>query len=501
LKNNLKKWFGVVKRTLKSIGNSKRTIVFVVGSFVCFQNTFAQETQSTDNYAGLQNPDQQSQKEEGATQKEGVTRSPISDIGNEFQNSIRFFNNRFRVDNDVAQVTMVFFREEGSSPIVLVRPDGSKVFIEDDEENDQLLWFETQTYDMISIQKPMPGPWQAVGDILEGSKVMVIADITLNAQAIPRNIYSGETIKQTVILENEGKQVDFSPFRDVVSISIDFVSNNNPNYENFGLGTRPIARFQDNGEGLDEAAADGVFTGQFNLDIPSGEWRPTFSIRTPMYNRERVNDTVMLHPNPISIDAKISEAEQGNHIITVDADAQHINMNSLVLDGKVTYPNGDIDNITMTETNDSIKVIKVINESYGIYRVKLTAFATTVDGREIILNVPEYSFLTFAPPPPEPPPIEAMASTPGLEPIVIPDNKVAANEWSAADILRTAISINLLILIFGGIGIFLVLNKRKYPDDHIMLQCKDFVLSVLEMLKSRISKITKKDASGDKVKT
>ncbi len=404
----------------------------------------------------------------------------IVTIGTDFQNSVLFLNNRFRVDSDVDEVTMVFFRDRGSAPIVLVRPDGSKLFIENDEKDTNVRWFETETYDMIMIKKPMPGPWQAVGQVLAGSKVMIIADIVLAAEPIPSNIYSGEIIKQTAVLKNDGKQVDFSPFRDVVSLTIDFVSNNNPNYENFGLGSRTIARFQDNGEGLDEVAADGVFTGQFNLSIPSGEWRPTFGIRTPMYNREQINETVILHPNPIIINIEVDETNEAEHLISVDTDSDHIKLDSLLLDGNVTHPNGEIDKITMTETNDLVKLIKVKNDGFGIYRIKLTAFATTNDGREVIINVPEHTFFTTAPPEPEPDLGQNNASMPFTPPIVMIPPKVS---WTSTDTISFIIAINLFIFVFGGIGIFLVLNMRKYPNDHIMLRCKLACSELFDKLK------------------
>jgi uncharacterized protein (TIGR03503 family) len=412
---------------------------------------------------------------------------PIVSLGTDFQNSVLLLNNRFRVDSDVDEVTMVFFRDRGSAPVVLVRPDGSKLFIENDEEDPNVQWYETQTYDMITIKKPMPGPWQAVGQVLEGSKVMVIADIVLDAQPIPRHIYSGEIIKQTAVLKNNGKQVDFSPFRDVVSLTIDFVSNNNPNYENFGLGSRTIARFQDNGEGLDEIAGDGVFTGQFNLSIPSGEWRPTFIIRTPMYNREQINETVILHPNPIFINVNVDETNEADHVIMVDTDGKHIKLDSLLLDGKVTHPNGDTDNVTMTETNDLVKVIKVKNNGFGIYRIKLTAFATTADGREVIINVPEHTFVTIAPPEPEPIPIptlEPSVNNTSLEPVPRIAMTPEKDTWTATDTVSFIIAINLFILVFGGIGIFLVLNKRKYPNDHVMLRSKLAYFTLMDKLKN-----------------
>ncbi|WP_226988982.1 TIGR03503 family protein [Brumicola pallidula] len=488
MKNNLKKWFGVANQHNKIFHCSAHAALLFASLCMFVPKIHAQEDRSPERDLLLQNP----AKEIPPLKRDTP---PIVPLGTDFQNSVLLLNNRFRVDSDVDEVTMVFFRDRGSAPVVLVRPDGSKIFIENDEEDPNVQWYETQTYDMISIKKPMPGPWQAVGQVLEGSKVMVIADIVLDAQPIPRNIYSGEIIKQTAVLKNNGKQVDFSPFRDVVSLTIDFVSNNNPNFENFGLGTRTIARFQDNGEGLDEIAGDGVFTGQFNLSIPSGEWRPTFGIRTPLYNREQINETVILHPNPIFINVKVDETNEAEHVIMIDTDSKHIKLDSLLLDGKVTHPNGDTDNVTMTETNDLVKVIKVKNTGFGIYRIKLTAFATTADGREVIINVPEHTFVTIAPPEPEPiPTLELEVNDTSKEPAQPISMTLPIDMWTATDTVSFIIAINLFIFVFGGIGIFLVLNKRKYPNDHIILRCKLACFTLLDKLKNLRKSKLKSDA-------
>jgi uncharacterized protein (TIGR03503 family) len=475
LKNNLKKWSGAANQ-YNSILHHDVYAILLIG-FLCLfvPEGNAQENRLPERDLLLQSPELEKAKPKRDN-------SAIVTIGTDFQNSVLFLNNRFRVDSDVDEVTMVFFRERGSAPIVLVRPDGSKLFIENDEKDTNVRWFETETYDMIMIKKPMPGPWQAVGQVLAGSKVMVIADIVLAAEPIPSNIYSGEIIKQTAVLKNDGKQVDFSPFRDVVSLTIDFVSNNNPNYENFGLGSRTIARFQDNGEGLDEVAGDGIFTGQFNLSIPSGEWRPTFGIKTPMYNREQINETVILHPNPIIINVEVDETNEAEHIIRVDTDSSHIKLDSLLLDGNATHPNGATDKITMTETNNLVKLIKVKNNGFGIYRIKLTAFATTIDGREVIINVPEHTFVTRAPP--EPPPESEVSQNQTVIPFTPTVIMTVPNDsLTSTDTVSYIIAINLFMFVFGGIGIFLVLNKRKYPNDHIVLRCKQVLTELFDKLK------------------
>ena len=120
--------------------------------------------------------------------------NPISKIDNRFTNDISLLNNRFRIDYQVKEVTMVFFREYGSAPIVLVQPDGAKLF-QYTADGDKVTWFDSPTYDMINIKDPMPGPWQALGDVMSDSRIMVISNLSLVTNALPDELFSGEIIK------------------------------------------------------------------------------------------------------------------------------------------------------------------------------------------------------------------------------------------------------------------------------------------------------------------
>ena len=438
---------------------------------------------------------------------------PVVAIGSEYENSIQLLNNRFRVDNDVDEVTMIFFREQGSAPIVLVKPDGSKLSLVLGRENKDFIWFETDTYDMITIKNPMPGPWQAVGQILPESKIMVIADIGLNVQPIPSPVYSGESIKQTASLTNAGQPIDFTAFRDVITLNIDFVSANNPNYENFGLGARRVASFQDNGTGFDEYGADGIFTGQFDLSIPPGEWRPTFSVVTPMYTREIVNQDVVLLPSPIIIDVILDKTEEvnesgetvqlekGSHIITIDVDRDQIDMRTLIYDGTIRYPNGDTENVSFTYANDKVKSIEVLNNDYGTFRFKMTAYATNVMGRDIVLDVPEFSFTTEAPPPPPPEPteeeLEAIAEA-AAEAEAKRLAEIEANRpMTTQEIIIAALMVNSAIIVIGGIGLFLFLNIRNNPSDHLFIKAKSKFMLLVDQLKNLKKKKDKTEGEAD----
>lgn len=359
-------------------------LVFVGLLFVNAHNAIAQSDEGA-----------MSEGEMVATETEA---SPLRELGDDYHNSIKLLQNRFRIDYKVDEITVVFFREFGSAPVVLVQPDGSKIFsTQADGEN--IFWYDANTYDMISIKNPTPGPWQAVGQILPESRVMVLSDIRLHAEQLPPMIFSGEILKQTAFLTNGDQPINYSEFRDVVDLTIELTSTNNPNFNNFGADSEIVATFVDNGLGMDEAPLDGTFTGQFNLAIAAGEWRPVFRVSTPMFTREQIDEPLVLHPNPVEISVELDGGGDGYHKLLIDAKRDLVDISSLLVDGKIRFPNGDIQNFSLTELTDTTREHLVVNYESGVFRVKLTAYGKTVNGRDFILDVPEYTFVSEDPVP------------------------------------------------------------------------------------------------------
>ncbi|UAA37231.1 TIGR03503 family protein [Paraneptunicella aestuarii] len=420
--------------------------------------------------AFAQESDQEYNANKQKTAVEQVDTTPLREIGSEYHNGIRLLQNRFRIDYKVDEITMVFFRKFGSAPIVLVRPDGSKIFLSQAEEND-VEWYDSTTYDMIRMKNPTPGPWQAVGQILPGSRVMVLSDIELQAEPLPTVLFSGEILKQTAYLTNGGKPIDYAEFRDVVKLNMEFVSTNNPNFNNFGAQTQTIATFEDNGKGMDERPLDGTFTGQFNLTIPAGEWKPIFTVSTPMFTREQVSEPIILHENPIKVDVKLDDTGSGYHKLMVDADREMVDMGSLLVDGKIRYPNGDVQNFSITRVSNDVRTYDVVNFEYGIFRVKLTAYGNTIDGRDFILDVPEFTFFAEEPELPAGAPPKQIESIPedalSAEALALQEMKrinqpvVEDDSMSTSTLVKLIIGINLGIIIIGAGVIWFIVSRKK----------------------------------------
>ena len=99
-------------------------------------------------------------------------------------------NNRFRLDHGIEEVSLIIYRDRGSEASILVQPDGSKIYVTTEDEN--VAWFDDADFDLITIRKPMPGPWQVIGKVDPRNRWEILSDVQLvlgirtGARAVPQ---------------------------------------------------------------------------------------------------------------------------------------------------------------------------------------------------------------------------------------------------------------------------------------------------------------------------
>lgn len=306
-------------------------------------------------------------------------------------NQIPYFDNRFHIDAQLDEVTLLFYRKTGSPPITLVRPDGSKLKI-NNLPDEGVEWFDDRTFDMITIIKPMPGPWQAIGDILPNSKIMLVSDVSLEVAPMGEFVFSGETLKLTSQIYNQELLIDDPQFNDVINLDVDFYSSNNTAYDNFGAKPVAMGSFRDDGRELDEYARDGIFTAEFVLDFSPGEWIAVYRVILPMATRELRQKPIILRPNPVTVNVDATTDSLAKHKLILAIDDTFVDPDSMIFQGKVTYPNRQSEPFAVLE-GKGISRIKDINYSEpGVHRLSIRAFGETVNGREFRLELPSFSF-------------------------------------------------------------------------------------------------------------
>lgn len=382
------------------------------------------------------------------------------------KNQIPLFDNRFRIDYEVDEITMVFFRKRGSASVILVRPDGSKINVVNAIKQD-VEWYDDKTYDLIKIKRPTPGPWQAIGQILPESKIMVLTDIELNVDPLPDHLMVGETIKITATLTNGGKPIVAKDFRDLLRLDVLFISSNNSEYENFGAGVIELSSLADDGRNFDERPRDGIFTGEFKLEMKPGQWQPKFVVKTPLYTREVTQEPVILNKSPISYEVAQATKAGDLHWLTFKVIDPLINPRSVALQGKIRFPNNEVQSFTLGESAEVDKKLKIVNYASGSYKIESTLFAQTVTGRNVVIALQPASFVAeVAEPPPAP-----SATSEGDDSTVMADRPQTPAAVPAADRVQKeeksfpwflVILSNIVILGGGGFAIWMVATDRSF---------------------------------------
>lgn len=380
-------------------------------------------------------------------------------------NQIPLLNNRFRIDFEIDEITLVFFRKKGAPSVVLVKPDGSKVYARTAKDH-QMEWHDDKTYDLIKIKQPTPGPWQAIGSILPESRIMVLTDIDLQVDPLPTDMMVGETLKVTARLTNGGKPINAKDFRDVLKLDVLLISTQKAEYDNHSQTVLELTSFKDDGKNFDERPRDAIFTGEFTLDFPAGEWVPKYIVKTPLYTRELMQAPIIVQRAPISYGVVEALDEASRHQLTYTVNDGPADGNTVAFQGRIRFPNNEVQSFTLGEMSGNSRVLAIANAGIGTYRVENMMFGRTKGGREFVMSLPEYTFAVVGPKV-EVPEIAAADATAAM-----PDSKDPATATTTSSTpepvvepekpfpIGWVIFANVLILLIGGGSVLWMMNDQ-----------------------------------------
>ncbi|MFM2640334.1 TIGR03503 family protein [Vibrio chagasii] len=304
-------------------------------------------------------------------------------------------DNRFRVDPSIEQITFIIYRADNSKPVVLVRPDGKKYYSWRNADN--VRWYEESSMDIVSIDKPMPGPWQAVGKVSSKNNIKLLSHLVLDANEFPDKLYQTERIKFTARLTSDGKPLVLRDFLDRVKLKVTFTKFVE-NEESLVREARPVpvvmGEFADDGVDLDEKAGDGVFTVSLPIDIEPGKYRARITSGNGVFLRAQEQE-VLVYPTPITTTFIQSRKDGLPHTIVVSGEQGMIEPSSLAVhvehkapDEYVMYKQGQAD-------VDAMKVPLEIpyNGELGIYNWSGMVYATDASSqRPLTFPISEHSY-------------------------------------------------------------------------------------------------------------
>ncbi|MHA2878832.1 TIGR03503 family protein [Vibrio campbellii] len=311
------------------------------------------------------------------------------------ESAMSLLDNRFRVDPTIEQITFLVYREQSSQPVVLVRPDGKKYYAWGTYDN--VRWYQEPSLDIISVDKPMAGPWQAVGKVTPKNNIRLISHLKLSTDVFPNRLYHNEALKFTARLTSDDKPLVLRDFLDRVNLRVTFtkfVENEDELIKEARPVPMVIGEFADDGRGLDEKAGDGVFTVQLPIDVEPGKYRARITSGNGVFLRAQ-EQVVLVYPSPITRTFIQSRHADQPHQLVVSGEQGMITPGSIAVNVEQEAPDGFISYSQGQVSADGTKTtLEMDNDpELGKYSWHGEVFATDLaTKRSLVFLIKEQSF-------------------------------------------------------------------------------------------------------------
>ncbi|MGO9014120.1 MAG: VWA domain-containing protein [Dissulfurispiraceae bacterium] len=114
---------------------------------------------------------------------------------------VPFDGNSFSIDKDIKEA-IVFISKKAGTMTTLVDPSGKKNTPAKFGQNIQ--WYQTNIFDLITVSDPVPGKWQVNLSTKQGNKVFVITNLSLKTSFNTNFVNKNEKVRGDVWLEKDG---------------------------------------------------------------------------------------------------------------------------------------------------------------------------------------------------------------------------------------------------------------------------------------------------------
>ncbi len=359
---------------------------------------------------------------------------------------IPLLDNRFRIDPKVDEITFFIYREAGTAPAILVQPDGSKLYHFRAPES--VRWLSLPDKDLITIEHPMPGPWQTIAKVDPRNRIRLVTDLAMALDKLPLRVYSGEQLKVTGRLLEHGK-IPTDPFYlSDVGMTMKLLSFAGNEVDPSGE-PKLVGRFKDNGRDLDEKPEDGVVTARMDMTgIEGGKYRAVISTGNEIFVRSQFQ-TLLVYPLPVRVEQSPATNEYGPRL-NFYLDEEELLPASVAIRGSVVGEFDEGEQFAVQGEADPHLAIQLKRPALeGRYTINMTLFGTTKNGhREVMIKLPPEEFNIY----PVVKPVEVSAASMAVVPEPVAEPK--------RSLLWLWLTLGGIALLGAGAGLLFWLKQR-----------------------------------------
>ena len=179
--------------------------------------------------------------------------------------------NTFLADESIKEITIVASKENADSKIFLEDPDKQRFDASINDNN--IKWFISDTFDMITLRKPKTGEWKILFSD-NNNKAYIVADMSMKSQFEFVNENNIEKMLAQAWLEKDDAIVSEAKILDSIQASIDLVSPSDQNKRS------PM------GQALNEEALLGKFIAS-HTPKEKGMYFATITLKSQTFERQK----------------------------------------------------------------------------------------------------------------------------------------------------------------------------------------------------------------------
>ena len=380
-------------------------------------------------------------------------------------NDIPLLDNRFRIDPHTEKISFILNHSQGPQLVVLVRPDGSKLYEKNHPQ--RVTWTASKEVDIITINNPMPGPWQAIANLDGNNRIKLISDVKLKTSKLPLKLYVREYITTHASLYLDDQLMTDKSYINGAKLSVALM----------GEKKSQLSLYKDDGRNYDQLPFDGDLTARIFVNTTPGRYLLSIKTKNQVFMRSENKDAVVF-PSPISYTFKQREYGSDEAEFAFKIDTEEIDPKSVSIDGLIKDTNNNvvaqliihgIENLSKPDT-----LTKIQKVDYGDFTLSGKAFATTQSGREIELQLPELKFwlrkkVIM-------PTIEESEAMPTETTDIVEDTPIWKNIW-----VIIALSITGLLLLVGIVYFIIrIKRKKKLADENPEFSLDELTMTDLQ---------------------
>lgn len=358
-------------------------------------------------------------------------------------NDIPLLDNRFRIDEHTEQVTVILKHPNTPQKVVLVQPDGSKLY-QERHPKEKIGWLSTRHQDIVTITDPMPGPWQAIATLHGDSRIQLLNPIILHVDKLPLKVYQYEYLTTYAALMQEDKVISDKDLLRDAKLSVSLI----------GDTTQLVSLYKDDGQHYDSLPFDGKLTTHLYLDLVPGRYQLSIKSKNNIFVRSYNKEFVVFQP-PLTYSIEQVPDAMDKIALTFSVNDNEIVPDSVIIEGLINNEQSGQGEQLIIHMSDQSLINNVLTIekklTYQEYHFTAKVFATTTDGRDISFQLPTLTFELIAPEVTSP-------SQPENENEANMMNEPTAEEASYLWLILTVLSIALIAFSF-----FLVYKFKLQP--------------------------------------